>query len=136
MSDTISLQIPWLLRYSDIALLLMRLLIGAVFVTSGSSHVKDPVTRGKSIGLPPGITRLLGLGEIAGGMGVAIGFFPQLAALGLILIMLGAIQKKIFVWQTGFWGKQGTDGWHYELLFVLMCLVVATTGGGRYVLLS
>jgi len=136
MSDTISLQIPWLLRYSDIALLLMRLLIGAVFVTSGSSHVKDPVTRGKSIGLPPGITRFLGLGEIAGGMGVAIGFLPQLAALGLILIMLGAIQKKIFVWQTGFWGKQGTDGWHYELLFVLMCLVVATTGGGRYVLLS
>ena len=136
MSDTISLQIPWLLRYSDIALLLMRLFIGAVFVTSGSSHVKDPVTRGKSIGLPPGVTRLLGLGEIAGGLGVAIGFLPQLAALGLILIMLGAIQKKIFVWHTGFWGKQGTDGWHYELLFVLMCLVVATTGGGRYVVLS
>jgi len=136
MSDTISLQIPWLLRYSDIALLLMRLLIGAVFVTSGSSHVKDPVARGKSIGLPPGVTRLLGLGEIAGGMGVAIGVLPQLAALGLILIMLGAIQKKIFVWNTGFWGKHGTDGWHYELLFVAMCLVVATTGGGRYVLIS
>jgi putative oxidoreductase len=131
-----SLQIAWLLRYGDVALLLMRLLIGAVFVTSGSSHVKDPVGRGKSIGLPPGVTRLIGLGEIAGGLGVAIGVLPQLAALGLILIMLGAIQKKIFVWQTGFWGKHGTDGWHYDLLFVAMCLVVATTGGGRYVLLS
>jgi putative oxidoreductase len=131
-----SLQIPWLLPYSDIALLLMRLLIGAVFITSGSSHVKDPVARGQSIGLPPSVTRLLGLGEIAGGMGVAIGVLAQFAALGLILIMLGAIQKKIFVWHTGFWGKHGTDGWHYELLFVAMCLVVATTGGGRYVLLS
>ena len=131
-----SLQIPWLVPYSDIALLLMRLLIGAVFVTSGRSHVKDPVARGKSIELPPGVTRLLGLGEIAGGMGVAIGFLTQFAALGLILIMLGAIQKKIFVWHTGLWGKHGTDGWHYELLFVTMCLVVATTGGGRYVLLS
>jgi putative oxidoreductase len=131
-----SLQTPWLFHYSDIALLLMRLLIGAVFVTSGSSHVKDPVARGNSIGLSPGVTRLLGLGEIAGGMGVAIGLLPQFAALGLILIMLGAIQKKIFVWHTGFWGKHGTDGWHYELLFVAMCLVVATTGGGRYVLLS
>ena len=131
-----SLQIPWLLRHSDVALLLMRLLIGAVFVTSGLSHVKDPVARGESIGLPPGVTRILGLGEIAGGMGVAIGVLPQLAALGLILIMLGAIQKKIFVWHTGFWGKHGTDGWHYDLLFVAMCLVVATTGGGRYVLLS
>ena len=54
MSDAISLQIPWLLHHSDVALLLMRLLVGAVFVTTGSSHVKDPVTRGKSIGLPPG----------------------------------------------------------------------------------
>ena len=100
------------------------------------SHLKDPIVRGKSIGLPPGVTRLLGVGEIAGGLGVAVGFLPQLAALGLILIMLGAIQKKVFVWHTGFWGNHGTDGWHYELLYVTMCLVVATTGGGRYVLLS
>lgn len=130
-----SVQIPWLLGYSDLALLLMRLLVAAVFVTSGWSHTKDPVARGKSIGLRPGITRLLGVAEIAGGLGVALGVLPQLAALGLILIMLGSIQKKIFVWHTGFWGKHGTDGWHYDLLFVSMCLAIATTGGGRYVLL-
>jgi putative oxidoreductase len=95
--------------------------------------VKDPVTRGKSIGLSPGFTRFLGLAELAGGLGVALGILPQLAALGLILVMLGAIQKKIFVWHTGFWGKS-SDGWHYDLLFVAMCLVIATTGGGRIVL--
>ncbi|MGH7498333.1 MAG: DoxX family protein, partial [Gemmatimonadales bacterium] len=106
-----------------------------VFITSGSSHVKDPVTRGKSIGMSPGFTRFLGVGEIAGALGVAIGVLPQLAALGLILVMLGAIQKKIFVWHTGFWGKHGTDGWHYDLLFVVMCLVIATTGGGRFVVI-
>jgi putative oxidoreductase len=130
-----SVQIPWLLRYSDLALLFVRLLVGAVFLTSGWSHTKDPVARGRSIGLPPGVTRLLGLAEMAGGLAVAIGILPQLAALGLILVMLGAIQKKLFVWHTGFWGKHGTDGWHYDLLFVAMCLVIATTGGGRYVLL-
>jgi putative oxidoreductase len=128
-------QIPALLHYSDLALLFMRLLVGAVFVTSGWSHAKDPVARGKSIGMRPGVTRLLGLAEMAGGLGVALGILPQLAALGLVLIMAGAMQKKIFVWHTGFWGKQGTDGWHYDLLFVAMCLVIATTGGGRYVLL-
>jgi putative oxidoreductase len=130
-----SVQIPWLLHHSDLALLFMRLLVGAVFVTSGWSHAKDPVTRGQSIGVPPGVTRILGLAEMAGGLGVALGILAQLAALGLILVMAGAIQKKIFVWHTGFWGKHGTDGWHYDLLFVAMCLVVATTGGGRYVLL-
>ncbi|MGH7514476.1 MAG: DoxX family protein [Gemmatimonadales bacterium] len=135
MSDPVPVLLPHLLPYADVAVLLMRLLVGAVFVTSGWSHVKDPVARGKSIGLPPGLTRFLGVAEVAGGLGVALGILTQLAALGLILVMLGAIQKKIFVWQTGFWGKHGTDGWHYELLFVVMCLVIATTGGGRFVLL-
>jgi putative oxidoreductase len=126
--------LPWLLPYSDLALLLMRLLIGAVFVTSGWSHAKDPVARGKSIGIPPGVTRVLGIAEVAGGLGVALGVLTQLAAIGLILVMLGAIYKKIFEWHTGFWGQHGTDGWHYDLAFVAMCLVIGTTDGGRYVL--
>ena len=121
-------------QFTDLALLLMRLLVGVVFVSSGWSHVKDPVARAKSIGISPGFTRFLGLAEVAGGLGVALGILPRLAALGIILIMLGAIQKKIFVWHTGFWGK-ASDGWHYDLLFVAMCLVIASTGGGRYVLL-
>ena len=127
-------RFPALLPYADYALLLMRLLVGLVFITSGWSHTKDPVTRGKSIELSPGITRFLGLAEIAGGLGVLLGILPQLAALGLILVMLGAIQKKIFVWKTGFWGKHGTDGWHYDLMFVVMNLVIVTTGGGRFAL--
>jgi putative oxidoreductase len=127
------MQIPELYRFSDLALLFMRLLVGWVFIWSGFSHAKDPVARGKSIGFSPAFTRFLGVAELAGGLGVAFGVLPQLAALGLILIMLGAIQKKIFVWHTGFWGKS-SDGWHYDLLFVAMCLVIATTGGGRYIL--
>jgi putative oxidoreductase len=118
---------------TDAALLFMRLLVGLVFVTSGWSHAKDPVTRGKAIGMSPGFTRFLGLAELAGGLGVGLGVLTPFAALGLILVMLGAVQKKIFVWHTGFWGKH-SDGWHYDLLFIAMCLVIATTGGGRYVL--
>jgi putative oxidoreductase len=125
-------RIPWLLQSSDLALLFMRLLVGWVFVTSGWSQAKDPVARGKSIEMSPGFARFLGIAELAGGLGVAVGVLPQLAALGLILIMLGAIQKKIFAWHTGFWGKH-SDGWHYDLLFVAMNLVIATTGGGRFV---
>ena len=125
------MTMQWLYGFSDLALLLMRLLVGLVFVTSGWNHIKDPVTRGKSIGMTPGFTRFLGFAELAGGLGVAIGILTQFAALGLILVMLGAIHRKIFVWKTGFWGKH-SDGWHYDLLFVVMCLVIATTGGGRY----
>jgi putative oxidoreductase len=126
--------IQWLYGYSDLALLLMRLLVGLVFVTSGWRHASNPVERGKSIGMSPGFARFLGIAELAGGLGIAFGVLIQWAALGLILIMCGAIYKKIAVWHTGFWGAH-SDGWHYDLLFVVMCLVIATTGGGRYVLL-
>jgi len=118
---------------ADLALLFMRLLVGAVLATSGWSHTKDPVARGKSIGQSPGFTRFLGVAELAGGLGLAFGVLPRCAALGLILIMLGAVQKKIFVWKTGFWGAHN-DGWHYEMLFIAMCLVIATTGPGRFAL--
>ena len=124
---------PQLLRFSDVALLCLRLIVAAVFFESGRRHASDPVGRAASIGLSPGVTRVLGWAEMAAALGVALGVFTQVAALVLMLVMLGAIQKKIFVWHTGFWGKS-SDGWHYDLLFIAMCLVIATTGGGRYTL--
>jgi putative oxidoreductase len=131
----VPITFPSLLAYSDIALLLMRCMVAAVFIASGWSQVKDPVAKGKQNGLSPGLTRFVGTAEVLGGLGVLTGVLAQLAALGLILIMLGAIKKKIVDWHTGFWGKVD-QGWHYDLTFVVMNLVIATTGGGRYVLPS
>ncbi len=87
---------PALLRFSDVGLLLLRLMVA--------------------------------------GTGVALGTLTQLAAIGLILIMLGAIQKKIFVWKTGFWGGR-TYGWHYDLMLLVMNLTIVLTGGGKLVVL-
>jgi len=126
---------PQLSRFTDLALLLLRLMVGLVFATSGYNHLKDPEARAKSIEMPKSFTIFLGIAEVAGALGVAAGVLTQLAAFGLILIMLGAIQKKIFAWHTGFWGEK-TYGWHYDLMFVLMNLVIAFTNGGAYVLLK
>ncbi len=123
-----------LTRFTDLGILLLRLMVGLTFVTSGYNHLKDPEARSKSIELPKIVTIFLGIAEVAGGLGVAAGVLTQLAAIGLILIMLGAIQKKIFAWHTGFWGDK-TYGWHYDLMFVLMNLLILFTNGGSYVLL-
>ena len=79
-------------------------------------------------------TIFLGVVELAGGLGVISGVLAQLAAIGLILVMLGAMQEKIFTWHTGFWGKSGTDGWSYESMLVVMNLVISATGGGNLTL--
>lgn len=125
---------PQLARFTDLGLLLLRLMIGLVFVNSGYRHLKDPTGRAKSIGMSKAFTIFLGIAEVAGSLGVAFGVLTKLAAFGLILIMFGAIQKKVFTWHTGFWGEKGS-GWHYDLMFVLMNLVVAFTNGGSYVLM-
>jgi putative oxidoreductase len=126
---------PQLYRFTDLGLLLLRLMIGIVFFSSGWSHVKKPAERGKSISMSKDLTLFLGSAQIAGSLGIVFGVLQQLAAIGLILIMLGAIHKKIFVWHTGFWGEKAS-GWHYDLTFVVMCLVVLFTNGGRYVLMQ
>ena len=124
---------PQLARFTDTGILLLRLMVAAVFITSGWSHVTKAEERSKSIEASKGFTIVLGLAELAAGLGVLFGVLTQLAAFGLILVMLGAIQKKIFVWHTGFWGERAS-GWHYDLTFVLINLLILFTGGGRYVL--
>jgi putative oxidoreductase len=125
---------PQLAQFTDIALLLLRLMVATVFITSGYNHLKDPAMRSKDIGMSKSFTIFLGTAELAGGLGVVSGVLAQLAATGLILIMLGAMQKKIFTWHTGFWGKSGTNGWSYEIMLIVMNLVIVTTGGGNLTL--
>jgi len=126
---------PQLAACTDLGLLAMRLLVSLIFGTSGWRHLRDPAARGQGIGMSKGFTLFLGTAELLGALGLACGVLTQLAAAGLILLMLGAIQKKAFTWKTGFWGKHGTDGWHYDLMLVVMNLVILFTGGGRFVLL-
>ena len=122
---------PELAQFTDITLLLLRVMVGIVFITSGWNHLKDPDARSKDIGTSKGFTIFLGAAEVAGSLGVIFGVLTQLAAAGLILLMLGAIQKKIFVWRTGFWGESGTIGWSYDTTLVVMSLVIVTTRGGN-----
>ena len=123
---------PQLSHFFDLSLLLLRLIVSLVFVTSGVKHLRNPAERSKSIGMSKGFTIFLGIAEVCGGLGVASGVEAQLAAIGLILIMLGAMQKKIFAWHIAFWAD---NGWNYEVMIVLMNFVIVTTGGGRYVLI-
>jgi putative oxidoreductase len=126
---------PQLARFIDLGLLLLRLMVGVIFLTSGWSHLTKAEERSKSIGMSKGFTLFLGAAEVAGALGVIFGVLTQLAAIGLILLMLGAIQKKIFVWHTGFWGEKAS-GWHYDLMLVVINLVILFTAGGQYVLLK
>jgi putative oxidoreductase len=130
---SLSVTFPQLLHFQDAALLVLRLVVAIVFGASGYFHLKDPVGRAKSVELSPAATRGLGAAEALASAGLVTGILIQPAALGLILVGLGAIQKKVMVWKTGFWGDKAS-GWHYDLMLLAMNVVVLTTAGGALVL--
>jgi putative oxidoreductase len=55
---------PQSAQFTDIALLLLRLMVGIVFITSGYKHLKDPLTRSKDIGMSKSVTIFLGAAEL------------------------------------------------------------------------
>lgn len=125
---------PQLAQFTGVALLLLRLMVGIVFLTSGWTHLKDPEKRSKDIEMSKGFTIFLGAAECAGSLGVIFGVLTQLAAVGLILLSVGAIYKKIFAWHMGFWGPSGTNGWSYDTMLIVMNLATVATAGGSLVL--
>jgi putative oxidoreductase len=120
---------PALTGLTDVALLLLRLMIAAIFGSSGWSHLSKPKERAESIGMSPAFTLVLGAVQVLAAASLVLGLFAQVGAILLMGVMLGAIHKKIFVWKTGFWGKDG-QGWYYDVLYLVCNLVIATTGGG------
>ena len=128
-------MLPVAFHYVDWSLFLLRLMVALVFGASGFGHLKAPRERAKDIGMSVGFTVFLGAAELAGALGLVFGVLTQWAAIGLILLMLGAIYKKIVVWETGFWGEKSM-GWHYDLMLVVKNLVILCTGGGLYALMQ
>lgn len=85
--------------------------------------------------MSPGATRFLGITEIIGALSVAAGIYIQIGAVLLIGAMLGAIYKKIMVWNTGFYSEEGL-GWHYDLLLLCVNLVFLTADGGNLIIIG
>ena len=88
----------------------------------------------QTAGLPWIIAFLVVIGESLGSLGLILGFFTRLSALGLICIMVGAIITVHI--PNGFFmnwfGKQAGEGFEYHLLVIGMSIQLLISGGGKY----
>ena len=88
----------------------------------------------QTAGLPWIIAFLIIIGESLGSLGLILGFFTRLSALGLICIMVGAIITVHI--PNGFFmnwfGKQAGEGFEYHLLVIGMSIPLLISGGGKY----
>jgi putative oxidoreductase len=113
--------------------LLLRLCLAAVFIFHGMALVKEnwgtswhkPTDDNPA--LPVHAQAAVAWGQLLGGAAMALGFLTRLAALGLAIIMGGAIATVH--WPHGFNLLEG--GYEYNVVLITICVVLMLTGGGK-----
>lgn len=129
---------------NDYTGLIMRLALGGVMLPHGLQKVfgifggaglqATMNTFTAKLGLPTPVAVLVILAESAGALGLIFGFFTRLCALGIALVMGGAI---FFVHaRYGFFmnwhGQGGGEGFEYHLLAIGLAMALLLHGGGKW----
>lgn len=137
------MKLPSLPTSVDLGLLMIRLMLGTVGVFHGSQKLFFGVFGGS--GMKPFIDTLTSLkvpapqvsaylaaiAEFGGGIMIALGIFPRLAALPLAFTMLVAafmVHGKAFSAQN--------QGMEYPLTLAVMALAIAVAGPGRFAIMG
>ncbi|WP_232696268.1 DoxX family protein [Brevibacillus daliensis] len=126
----------------DLGLLIIRIVIGGLFVAHGAQKLfgwfggyglKGTAGWLESIGLRPGVFMafMAGASELVGGLLFATGVFTWLGALmitGAMVVAIATVHGK-----NGLWATQ--NGYEYNLVLIAVVIGVALGGPGAYVLL-
>ena len=134
MNWTYNLVMSYLLfTFSDIALLILRVVMGAVFIVHGWPKIKDLHANAKGfdkMGFRPGILwgTIVAFLEFFGGITLIAGFLTQVVGLLLAVQMLVAAVWKIK-------NKQRfAGGYELDIALLAMGLILATSGAGAFAL--
>jgi uncharacterized membrane protein YphA (DoxX/SURF4 family) len=127
-----------LVTHAPAALILIRLMVGAVFVSEGSQKFLFPdqvgAGRFEKIGIPSPqvLAPLVGCFEVGCGALVLAGLLTRLAAIPLIVIMLTAIAttKIPILLEQGFWKMAHEARTDWSMLLGSLFLLVV--GGGTW----
>jgi putative oxidoreductase len=125
----------------DLGLLIIRLVIGVLFIGHGAQKLfgwfggyglKGTGGWFDSIGMKPGVTLALlaGLTELFGGLLFALGLLTPLAGIMIAGTMLMAIIKVHA--PNGLWST--ANGYEYNLTLLVVAIGIALIGPGQYAL--
>ncbi len=127
-----------LIAQSEWAIVLLRIVLGVIFVVHGVPKLKNfkgtAAWLGSS-GFKPGWlwAAVVSVAEAVGGICIAVGFYAPIAALVLVVNMIVALFFKISK-KAPFTSMQAT-GWEFDLLLIAALLLLATLGSGSWAIL-
>jgi putative oxidoreductase len=120
--------------------LLLRVALAAVFIFHGLEKVHPDTGYGwrwaeRLPGAPPVLSNapplqlLIAWGELLGGVAVALGILTRYAAIGLLIIMVGAIFT--YSGHHGF-SAVNQPGYEYNFVLILVCAALVLAGAGTF----
>lgn len=128
---------------NDPVTIVLRLALGIVFFPHGAQKVLGWFGGGgfsatidffQQMGMPAFVTVLVMMAEFLGSLGLIFGFLTRISALGIGMVMTGAM--FMVHWQHGFFmnwmGQQQGEGFEYHLLAIGLALALLIKGGGRW----
>lgn len=126
-------MISFLQGYNGWAFLIIRLVVGAIFLAHGRPKIQDLKQNAQNfemMGFKPGRFwgTIVALVEFFGGLLLILGWFTQLAAALLTVSIFVA-----FLWKVKN-GQKLLGGYEFDLLLFASSLILATNGGGYYAL--
>jgi putative oxidoreductase len=121
--------VRYLDRLQPLALLVMRLALGAVMVAHGYQnlfrHLHEHVRFVASLGIPAWLGYVSYFAEFAGGLLVLVGLFTRAAAFALCIDLIVAIWKVN--WHNGL---TGDHGYEFPLALATLAFALIFLGGG------
>jgi len=120
-------------NFQNGALLIARVIVAAIFFYAayGKLFVWSGVPEGMMPAWLVPVTKLLFIVEPLGALAVLVGFLTRWAAVGLSIIMVGAIFVSQFVMGIGF-APYDSPGWNIALAVLGACLVLLAFGAGQW----
>jgi putative oxidoreductase len=122
----------------NMALLILRVTVGVVFLAHGINHIygggkiEGTGRWFESLGMKPGILHawMASLVEVAAGAALVLGFFTPIAAAGVVGVMTVAFITNHM--KNGFFIFRPGEGYEYVLTLTLVAIAVGTVGPGEW----
>jgi putative oxidoreductase len=116
----------------DVCLLLIRLIVGFSFIIAARNKSRNIKKFAKNNGLPVPAAIVVMCLEFISGTALILGVWSQIAAIAIMMLMLGTMRLHIFKWRSPYWAQSG--GWEYDLMLFAFAAVIFILGAGSFAL--
>ena len=117
----------------SLALLLLRLVMGAAFVLHGWPKIQNPLAwMGPEAPFPAALQLLAACAEFLGGIALILGLATRAAAFGIVAVMTGALSLVHLPQKHAFVAMPPQLSFELPALYLVCAIMLLLLGAGRF----